>query len=85
MMKLKVNDAQLLTKSMTALAVIVDEAAFKIDEARLKLKEMDLSRVAMVDLARALSFESTRKKAKMTGLVLLASTAFSGFCSGFSP
>ncbi|HUW47718.1 MAG TPA: hypothetical protein VMW36_03125 [Patescibacteria group bacterium] len=53
MMKLKVNDAQLLTKTMTALAVIVDEATFKVDEARLKLKEMDSSRVAMVDLARA--------------------------------
>ena len=47
------NDAQLLTKTMTALAVIVDEATFKVDEARLKLKEMDPSRVAMVDLARA--------------------------------
>jgi hypothetical protein len=53
MMKLKVNDAQLLTKTMTALAVIVDEATLKVDEARLKLKEMDQSRVAMVDLARA--------------------------------
>jgi hypothetical protein len=53
MMKLKVNDAQLLTKTMTALAVIVDEAPFKVDEVRLKLKEMDPSRVAMVDLARA--------------------------------
>ena len=53
MMKLKVNDAQLLTKTMTALAVIVYEATFKVDEARLKLKEMDPRRVAMVDLARA--------------------------------
>jgi len=37
MMQLKVNDAQLLTKTMTALAVIVDEATFKVDEAKSKL------------------------------------------------
>jgi len=53
MMQLKVKDAQLLTKTMTALAVIEDEATFKVDEAKSKLKEMDPSRVAIVDLARA--------------------------------
>jgi proliferating cell nuclear antigen len=49
MFKLKVTDAKLLRDMATAIAILVDEATFKINPEGLQLRAMDPSRVAMVD------------------------------------
>jgi len=49
MFKLKVADAKLLRDMVTAIAILVDEATFKLDPEGIKLRAMDPSRVAMVD------------------------------------
>jgi len=49
MFKLKVADAKLLRDMVGAIAILVDEATFKIEPDAIKLRAMDPSRVAMVD------------------------------------
>jgi len=49
MFKLKVADAKLLRDMVSAIAILVDEATFKLDPEGIKLRAMDPSRVAMVD------------------------------------
>lgn len=49
MFKLKMSDAKLLGDMVSAIAILVDEATFKINPENLKLRAMDPSRVAMVD------------------------------------
>jgi proliferating cell nuclear antigen len=49
MFKLKVTDAKPLRDMTTAIAILVDEATFKIDPDGIKLRAMDPSRVAMID------------------------------------
>jgi len=49
MFKLKVSDAKPLRDLTTAIAILVDEATFKIEPDGLKLRAMDPSRVAMID------------------------------------
>jgi len=47
--KLKVADAKPLRDMISTIAIIVDEATFKLDPEGIKLRAMDPSRVAMVD------------------------------------
>lgn len=56
MFKFKVADVKGLRDYITAIAVLVSEATFKIEQDGLKLREMDPSRVAMVDFAVPASF-----------------------------
>ncbi len=49
MFKLKVADSKLLRDMATAISILVDEAAFKIESDGLKLRAMDPSHVAMID------------------------------------
>ena len=49
MFKLKVSDSKLLRDMISAIAILVDEATFRIEPDGIKLRAMDPSRVAMVD------------------------------------
>jgi proliferating cell nuclear antigen len=49
MFRLKVADAKLLRDMASAIAILVDEATFKLDPDGMKLRAMDPSRVAMID------------------------------------
>jgi len=49
MFKLKMSDAKLLRDMVGAISILVDEGTFKIGPENLRLREMDPSRVAMVD------------------------------------
>lgn len=50
MFKLKVGDAKFLRDLATTISILVDEATFHIDQEGIKLRAMDPSRVAMIDL-----------------------------------
>lgn len=50
MFKLKVGDAKSLRDLVTTISILVDEATFHIDQEGIKLRAMDPSRVAMIDL-----------------------------------
>jgi len=50
MFKAKINDAKLLRDMITATSTLVDEATFNLTPENLKLRAMDPSRVAMIDL-----------------------------------
>ncbi len=47
--RLKVGDAKLLRDMLSSIAIIVDEATFRLDQEGMKLRAMDPSRVAMID------------------------------------
>lgn len=49
MFQLKMADAKLLKNMASAIAILVDEATFKITPEKMQLRAMDPSRVAMVD------------------------------------
>ena len=49
MFKVTISDAKSLRDIITAVATLVDEATFEVDENGIKLREMDPSRVAMID------------------------------------
>jgi len=48
-LKVKIDDARLWKKLMTAVSTLVDEATFKVDQNGIRLRAMDPSHVAMVD------------------------------------
>lgn len=82
MFRIKITDIKTFRDYLSAIAVLVDDATFKIEPNEFKLRDMDPSRIAMVDFAVPASFfaeykttENTKLSVSMTDFLKLLKRA----------